>query len=413
MSQHIRYKHISQNKTNVVWLMLLLIFTAINGIFVAETHVPALPDMVDIFAVSPSQTKFTITLYLIGLAFSQLVYGPLADRFGRRPVILIGIGISIVGSLICVFALSMPVLILGRVVQGIGLGAPISLCRTILSDLFTGRQLAKLGAYFSSAFSVAPAIAPLIGGYLYTWYGLQSIFVFVVIYGLLTFILIWYFLPETNLNLNSQATRWSVITNNYLYLLKDRIFLGYAISASMSLSGIIGYYTMSPFLLQDVLLLSPVEYAWVATMTVVAIILGRLLNVVLLKWMNIRQLVIIGNISMLLASTVLVGIGLLGYLNLIVVIVPVMFFLLGGGLVFSNAMAGALSPFRKIAGSAGALYGFFVTFGAFIISFIAAHLHSQNQVAMGYLFLLLGVVGCAAIFAVVKQERIAVRASIS
>jgi len=265
MFQSIRENLLKTEKTShLLGLVSLIIFMAMVGRFATDMYVPSLPAITKAFSTSATSVQYTITVFLLGLGLSQLIYGPLADRYGRRRLILIGLVIGGVGSLLCVFAHSVNQLILGRVIQGIGMGGGISLCRAMLSDLFEGPRLAQMTSYLSMAFAVAPAVAPAMGGYMQQWFGWQSVFEFVMVYALIALFVSWAFMPETNQHRNKHATEVKVMLHNYFELLTNPTFLGYLASASLALSGVIAYVTMGPFILQNDLGLTPVQYGCLA-----------------------------------------------------------------------------------------------------------------------------------------------------
>ncbi len=372
-------------------LLILIMLPTVNGFLVADMFVPALPEISQSFAVDSVHIKLSITLYLITLTLSQLFYGPLADRFGRRLMMISGLIISLFGALLCMFATSIEMFILGRLIQGIGMGAPMCLGRTIFSDIFSGKRFAQVAAYYSIIFALAPAVAPFLGGYMAHWFGWRSIFVFIFFYGVFASLMVIAFLPESSRSLHVDATRIKTVFKNYFNLICHREFMVYAISTGVAISGIIVYYTISPFLLRDILGLSTVEYGWLTLLITAAMLLGRGLNAFCLKYSSIAQLVQIGNGIMALSGLSMLLLGALGWINTFVIVAPMFLFVFGGGFVFSNAMAAALAPFRgKMGGVAGALYGSIQILSAFLASLVAAFLDSSNQVGMAALLFMLG-----------------------
>lgn len=403
----IRTKLLQATKTHyIIALVGLIMLPTINGFFVADMFVPALPEITAFLAVDDTVVKLSITLYLVALTISQLFFGPLADRFGRRPMMLWGLIISAFGALLCILAQTIEVFLLGRLIQGVGMGAPMSLGRTIFSDIFSGQRFAQVAAYFSIIFALSPAIAPLFGSYMTHWFGWHSVFVFIFFYGIFTIMMITAFLPETSLKLRPEATRIKVIWQNYLTLMVHKEFMVYTLSTGVAIAGIIVYYTISPFLFRDVMGLNAVQYGWLTVVIAAAMVLGRGLNAILLRYFNIPSLVFLGNIMMTMSGLSMLISGMFGWMNTTVVVVPMAVFVLGGGFIFSNAMAAALDPFRGMMGGfAGALYGCLQIFSAVIASYVAAHVSSANQISMAVLLTILGLLGSVCFYYVVLRPK--------
>lgn len=383
----------------------LILFMGVTGIFVSDMYVPALPAMTHDLQTNSTLMQLSISLYVLTLALSQVIYGPLSDRFGRRVVIISGLLISLIGTTVCMFSDSVTSLLIGRFIQGLGIGAPLCTSRALSRDVFDGDQMAKFGSYFSLAFALAPAFAPILGGYFFHWFGWRSIFAFILVYSVTICFLVWRFLPETRRIENKIAISAKSILKNYYYLLSHRNFIAYSVATSVAMSCIIVYYTMSPFLMQNVLHLSPVSYAWLSVYITIALLVGRILNLILFNFFDVKKLVFIGSVGMLLSSLLMLLLGKMGYLNVAVIIIPMMINILSSGMIFSNAMAGALKPFSHMAGSAGALYGSIQIFGSFIASAIAATLHENNQIPMASLFCVMTLLGVIVVYFTLFQKQ--------
>lgn len=373
------------NPKSITLLAGIIIFMATNAIFSSDMYVPSLPAISHYFQVSSQLVQWSITVYLFGLGVAQLIYGPLSDRFGRRNMILVGLFIGLVGCLVAFTATHISMLLAGRLLQGIGMAAPLGLARSIFTDLFTGKRLAKFTSYFSLVLGLAPAIAPLFGGYLQHYFGWRSIFAFLMIYGALAMLVCFFLMPETNKHLNRHALKLKTVFTNYRNIASNKVFLANVLSSSMAISGIIVYYTISPFLLQSVLGVSPVTYGWLAVVITTSMLVGRFLNVPLLKHFSMHALVLLGNIIMLSGGLLMLLFASLGIVSVPVIIIPMMLYILGSGLIFSNAAAAALSIFRHIGGSAAAMYGFIQVAGMFTTSALAANVSHNSQFMMAAL----------------------------
>ena len=391
MLQSVREKLLrSETKAALFAFIVVLVIMCFIGFLASDMYVPSLPVIAKYFATSELMVKLSIASCILGLALSQLLCGTLSDRFGRRRMVLIGLMLSIVGSLVCMFAPSVKVLIIGRFLQGAGFGAGMGIVRTIICDVFRGARLAQVGSYLGLSFALSPAVAPIMGGYLQHWFGWRSIFLFLTLYALFALLVVWLFLPETNKHLDPKATRLHIIKQNYISLLSNSAFLGYSLCTSAALGGLIVYYTISPFLIQNVLGYSPVQYGWLAIFIAFSILAGRVLNVYFVGRLPLQKLLAVGIGLMTLSGITMLVIGLMGVLNIAVVIVPMMLFIIGSGFVLANSMVGALQPFAHIAGAAGAMYGSLQMLGIFLVSTLAASVHTHNQTTLALILTILG-----------------------
>ena len=160
-----------QSRGYLIWLVILLTMVSMVGSFISDTYLPALPTIAEDFSTTSELAQDTITLYLLGLSFSQLLYGRCADAFGRKYTLLVGLAVALLGSLgCCLVATSIRWFILFRFIQGLGAGAGVVVARAIARDLFSGEKLAQIMSYMTLFFVIAPALAPVLGGYIQHWW---------------------------------------------------------------------------------------------------------------------------------------------------------------------------------------------------------------------------------------------------
>lgn len=380
--ENIAYKNPSSS-TYIFILSALMI----TGSASTDMYVPSLPYIAHYFNVSADSVKWSMTLYLFGFIASQLVYGPLSDRYGRRVVLLTALGIALLGSILCVTADSIYMLWLGRFIQGAGVST--TLTRAIAQDTFSGTKLSQTIATLSIIYGFAPIIAPLVGGYLQQYFQWRGVFVFIFVYLILLTTIVWKLLPETN-DTPETELGWKKLTQHYWTAFTNQTFIINAICASAAMAGIIGYYTLSPFLLQQTLKLSAVTYGFLIVIVASGMLIGKSLNSVLLKYLPIHQLIFIGTGCMLFGSGLMLMFALLGYLNVACIVGPFIFFTLGTGLVFANAMVAAFSTLHSMGGIAGAAYTCIQIGGSFGISVLVAHLSQANQLPLALLLTGLG-----------------------
>lgn len=369
----------------------LIVAIASGSTFASDVYLPSLPALTQVFGTTKDTIQLTLTAYLLGFSLFQLIYGPLSDRYGRRLFILLGLGICLIGSLICALSSTIAFFFFGRFLQGVGAAAGMSLARVMARDVFEKEELSKVFSLMGMIFSISFAIAPALGGYLQTLWNWQASFIFVALYAAIMMIMAWYTLPETNPQLNPSATNLKIISKNLKTLVSSRTFMGNAISYGLTWSGLIAYASLSPFIFQNVLHLSPIAYGHLAIAITIGLIAASFLNAAWVKKLGIKTMMTLGLAIMLISSIIMFWIGTLGILNVAVVIIPMSIFVIGIGVVSANAGAGALSPFGHIAGIAGSLYGCLQIFVTFIISSIAAHLHTNNQQTLAGTLIILSI----------------------
>lgn len=374
------------------WLIFLTLLIIIATPFASDSFTPSLPAITRAFGSTADQMQLTMTLYLLGVAVSQLIYGPLSDRIGRRPIILIGLSIGIIGSLVCVFAVSTPMILLGRLIQGSGVGVTNALYRAFMKDSFAGEKMAVAGSYAGMFYSVAYAIAPILGGYIQAYFGWRANFIFVAFVLSVLLIVLFFYLPESNLQKNPAATQFKSMVKNYWDLLTSPIFVGFTLIASLAFSGMISYYTSAPFLLEDKVGVLPQQFGWLSIMLAGGLFLGQWLNAKVVIRFTATRMLFLGICIMTLSGLAMLIFGLCSILNVWVIVIPVFFFCIAGGLVFTNAMTLAFQGAGKIAGVAGAMYGFIQILGSSLTSFLLSILHEQTQVPLAWVYTGLGLV---------------------
>ena len=205
----------------------------------SDMYVPSLPKIHDALNTSAALAQLTITVYFLGLALSQLIYGPLSDQFGRRKILCIGLGIGVIGSLIAFSATDIYTLLVGRFIQACGAAVSIALMRAVIADLYSGVRMAKAASYAATFITLAPALAPIFGGYLESWYGWRSSFAVLSVSFTLAMAVVFYGLPETNRNLIPGAFKPRIMFKNYKLIVSERSFIGYTVASGLSIASLI------------------------------------------------------------------------------------------------------------------------------------------------------------------------------
>ncbi|HBB17674.1 MAG TPA: Bcr/CflA family drug resistance efflux transporter [Syntrophus sp. (in: bacteria)] len=244
------------------WLAALLAALATLGPFAIDTYLPAFNSISVSLVATPFQMQQTLSAYLIGFSVMMLLHGALSDSFGRRPVILGGLGVFALASLICGIANHIGVLIAGRVLQGMSCGAGIVVGRAIVRDLFDSVQAQRLMSQITLFFGIAPAVAPIIGGWLLTLIGWRSIFWFMMTVAIVLCILAWITLPETLPMERRQSFALAPLARAYWSVLSDSRFLLLTIASGVPFSAVFIFILSAPTLLGEHLSLPPTQFFW-------------------------------------------------------------------------------------------------------------------------------------------------------
>ncbi|WP_302408925.1 multidrug effflux MFS transporter [Comamonas kerstersii] len=337
-----------------LWVLVLV---TLSGTMAMHIFVPALPVAGEALGAEPSGMQQTITLYVIGLALGQLIYGPVSDTWGRRPALLVGLSLYFSASVLALFAPSLQWLVAARLLQALGGAAGITLGRAIVRDIAPPDRVTRDLALLNLLTLVGPGLSPIVGAYLADHFGWRAIYVFLVCIGSAMLFCAWKLLPETNLNRRPLAiTR---IALDYGSLLSNPRFAAFMLGGACSSTALYPYLATAPYIVHEQLGL-PIRYVgWFAASTIVGAGLGTFLTRKLAgRWPAERFLYIGSGLGLGLA-TLFLCIQALGWLSapLLLALMVVMTF--GAGMASPAALSRALGATTPaLAGTAAGLYGF-------------------------------------------------------
>lgn len=334
----------------------LIAVTAL-GPMALNIFIPSMPGMTAVFGADYATIQLTLTLYLLGLGIAQLFMGPLSDRFGRRPVLLAGIALFLVGSLAAALAQTIEMLIIARVVQAIGGCAGLAVGRAIVRDTHSREESASMLGYITMAMVVAPMLAPLLGGYLDSWFGWRSTFYAVIAIGGAVLGLAWLTLHETHHDRRSGDGALAML-RGFGLLLRDGAFAGYALNVSFTTAVFFAFLAGAPYIMIELMERPSSEYGLYFMMNAVSYMAGN--------FASGRLATRIGPDRMILTGSALatIGVGLLIALVLgtemipFFLFAPVMFVGVANGLSLPSAIASGISLRPDLAGTASGLLGF-------------------------------------------------------
>lgn len=314
-----------------------------------DTFLPSMPAIVDEFGSTEAFLTLGVTLFLVSFAASQLFYGPASDRWGRRPVLFVGLTIYVLGGVMCVFARSAEMLILGRILQGIGGGVGPAMANAMVLDLYSREGATKMIGYQAIILPLAPAVAPVFGGAIAAVAGWRAIFVILAAAGVL--FAVWFVttLGETKPPREGPP---SGLVRDYRTLITSPIFLGFASVMGLMFSGQLLFVSTSSFVLIDRLGVEPTIYGFAFGFMALGFMGGATLSSRLVHAMEGYKIVLLGSAIAGAAAASMGLFVLFGVEHPLMVIVPSFVSALGIGMSRPSAMAGALVPFREIAGIA-------------------------------------------------------------
>ncbi|MBB3048018.1 DHA1 family bicyclomycin/chloramphenicol resistance-like MFS transporter [Litorivivens lipolytica] len=338
------------------WTLWLMSAFVAFGPLSTDMYLPALPSLVAYFDTTLPAVQWTLSAYLIGFAVFHLVCGPLADRFGRKPILLGGIGLFTVACVGCALAESVESLVIWRFIQGVSACVGPTLGRAMARDIYGPTQAAKALGYMAAIMAIAPVIAPLLGGWMMTFTGWQAIFWSLAVYGLLAFTTVWLVLPETLVK--PTELKLAVILANYRVLLTHRHFLVAALGIATMYSGAFAFISGSSFVLIDFMGVPPEQFGWWFMLIVAGYMGGSLYTARMAHQLDPMQTMMGGALLAGVSAGVMALLSALGWHHPLAVVLPMVFYTAAVGITMPQAMSVALAPFADMAATASALLGF-------------------------------------------------------
>lgn len=371
------------------WLLALLAALVALGPLSVDVYLPAMPTMMVALDTDIRHMHLTLSSYLTGFALFHLACGPLADRFGRKPILIGGTVLFVAACVGCSLAETVDELVFFRFIQGIGACVGPTLARAVARDIFGPTRAARALSLIAMMMALAPAIAPAMGGVMMLWLPWPSIFVFLAVYGIAMIMLIHVFLAES-LPQRQSLHPLSILVN-YGTLLRSPMFLIATFASGFVYAGFLAYLASSSFVYIDMLGV-PVEYFGLTFITsVLGYMAGSGLSARLTKNYTSEQIVLAGAaLAAVAAGTVWIGAQRLPD-SIAVMMIPMMFYSMGIGLMLPNAMAIALSPFPYIAGTASALLGFVqMSLSAFATAIVGNYLVDSPAPVLNFMLAISG-----------------------
>lgn len=333
----------------------LLACVTIVGTLAMHMFIPALPDAARGFGASAGQMQQTVTVYILGLALGQLIYGPLSDSLGRRPMLLAGLCLYTVASTAAFLAPSAPWLIGARLLQALGGCAGLALGRAIARDTATPETAVGTLALLNLIMMLGPGVAPSIGSIVDATWGWRAIFALLAALGLLTALGVWRVLPETGRP--TGRLHWRSVRDDYRRLLGTPQFVGFAIGGGCATTSIYAFLAAAPFIFIEQLHASKPQVGIYLGILMAGMAAGNALARQLSRRWPLEKLMLGGNLLSLACAAVLLALALADRLGLGNVVGLMALFSLGAGMTSPAALAKALGVHADLTGSAAGVYG--------------------------------------------------------
>ncbi|MGE0577197.1 MAG: multidrug effflux MFS transporter [Reyranella sp.] len=336
-----------------LWLLTLITF---SGTFAMHSFVPALPEAAQALGASLAEMQATMSVYIFGLAIGQLAYGPLSDRFGRRPVLMAGLVLYAAAGLAAAFVSDAHSLIVARLLQALGGSAGLVIGRAIVRDSALPHEAGRRLAVMNLMIVLGPGLAPLVGGVLAASLGWRSIFLGLALLGIVNLLFSWSLLPETRSA--DTMPRMSALARNYGRLLVSPAFVGFAVGGGCATTSMYAFLGASPFIFMQQLHRPDYEVGLYPAIVMAGVWLGTVAATRLIRRLPIDRLAVSANLLSVLASFVFLGAVLSNQLTVPLAIVPMFVFGIGVGVASPAALTQALGVDPAVIGSASGLYGF-------------------------------------------------------
>jgi DHA1 family bicyclomycin/chloramphenicol resistance-like MFS transporter len=328
------------------------------GPLTTDMYLPSLPEIARRLTASTAQVQLTISAYLIGFAVGQIVYGPISDRHGRKPVLLAAIALYCAASLACALSTSIEMLIAARFVQALGGSGGIVLARAIVRDLYSGGRAGRELSVIGAVMALAPVFAPLVGGAVQTVFGWHAVFITLMAAGIAGAGIVFLLLPETLARRAAEPVSASSIAKSYAIIARNPAYLAYLGLATTSYAGLFAWISGASFVLQNLYGLSAFTFGVAFSLGSVGYMTGSMISARLSHRFGLDGVLGLGGLANAAGGLAMVAVVMLDLGSALSLVLPMALYLAGLGMVLPQSIAGAMTPFPERAGAASSLLGF-------------------------------------------------------
>ena len=385
----------SSTAVRIASILPVLVLASMVGPLALNIIMPSLPGFPATFHTTKETAQLTLSLFLAGMALSQILLGPLADRFGRKPVLVSAMALFVAMTSLAIFATSINVLIVARFFQAFGAAAGLSISRAMLRDLFPRERAASMIGYVTMGMGVAPMIAPALGGFLDEQFGWQAIFQACLLLGIVALVACFVVLPETRPQ-SLQSAGFADVFRRSVGLLKKPAFLGYALSSAFAGAMFFSFVGAAPYLVVETLKLPKDVYGLWFVIIAVGYMVGNFLSGRFSQRVGISRMIAAGNALGVICGVLITVLSLIGIFTPAALFVPAFIMSIGNGLVLPSAISAAVSVDVQAAGAASGLTGFLQAGIGGIATYLAGAIVSGSALPVALLMLMFSALAIAA-----------------
>lgn len=368
---------------------LLAVLTSV-GPLSTDMYLPSLPEIGQSLNATPAQVQLTISSYLIGFAVGQIIYGPISDQYGRKPVLIGSLFAYALASIGCTFATSNDMLIGLRALQAFAAAGGVVLARAIVRDLYSGTRAARQLSTIAAVMALAPIISPMFGGMLQTAFGWRSVFFSLFGIGIFTMLIGWLLLPETLAKRTGPPATLGTMFGAFRDFLSHRAFIANLALSTAAFAGLFAWISGSSFVLQQFYGLTPFTFGVAFSVGGVGFMIGTSLAATYVMRLGLDRTIGFGALALAGGGLAMVIGVWLEIPSAAVLIVPAAVYLFGLGLVLPQAQASALGPFPHRAGTASSLLGFTQQTAAAVVGVGVGHVVGHSALPLAIVIAVLG-----------------------
>jgi len=356
-----------------------------------DLYLPAIPAMVDAFGANEAQGQLTLSIFMVGMAAGQLLFGPLSDYYGRIPVIAAGTALFVMTSVGCAVANSMEMMWLARLAQGIAAASGPVIARAIVRDSYHGNKAAQVMSMLGAAMAVIPLIAPTIGAWVIVWFHWRATFIALAVFGVLILFGLRSF-KESAPAIGQGSIRLLPVLKLFSACLSNRQFIGFQICGTATYAAILAYLSTVAYFMRDVFALPTAYFGYAFAASVSGFMAGALLCSRLVMHLGMHRVMTLGLTLSLLAAISQRALAPAGLDNAWGLAVSSCLIFFGIGLTSANAAMGAVSLFPRSAGAASAVYGFLHSVIAALVGFLAGIYYDGSLIPTANIMLVCGAI---------------------
>lgn len=374
--------------------LLLAMLTGLGPLSV-DMYLASLPEIVRLLHAPAAQVQLTISVYLVGLACAQVIFGPLSDRHGRRPVLLSALGAYVLASLACSLSTSIEALIAARFLQALGGSGTMALARAIVRDMHEGVRLARELSRMAAIMAIAPLVAPLAGGVLQTLFGWRSNFVALLLFGASAWCMVWFLLPETLRQRAPEPYSIGSTMRTFRNILSHTVFVVHLGVGMCCMAGLFAWISTAAFVLQDLYSLSALAFGVSFAIAASGYLIGTSIAARYVATWGAGRTMGLGAVAMAGGGLAMVLAVALGMQVAVALVLTAGLYMIGMGMGLPQAQAGALMPFPHRAGAAASLFGLCTQTSSAVVGAILGHVLGDTAWPLAIGMAVAGCVGLA------------------